>query len=433
MSTSDARADATGEDPVFKATPGQTVFIDDRASETAYVGGVGSGKTAAGVIRTKRHVTEWNPGEMGVIVSPTVPMLRNAIIPELRKWGLLGGPGVSFNRSEKRIEYPNGSVVVLESANNKRKIDRLRAMNLAWAWMDEAAYQSREAFNVLSDRLRVGTYRNLFATTTPRGYNWVHEVFAEPMPDVSDVELPAEKGGGAVYRNASTTSVLGVSTRGNPANPDDYIERQERRRSGEAYRQEIEGQFVSFEGLVYKWFDDANIVAPDALPETYDKTIYGVDWGGSAPTAILALRHAGDAWYVVDEFYQRRVVNDTIVSELDRMHDRYGPGPVYCDTNEPRAIQQLSREGYDAREADKAVETGIRHVDSLRDRLYVAEGCQNVINEFNAYQYKDAGESDDVLKENDHAMDALRYALFTDHERGQSSGVTYSGDMTDLF
>jgi len=115
------------------------------------------------------------------------------------------------------------------------------------------------------------------------------------------------------------------------------------------------------------------------------------------------------------------------------MHDRYGPGPVYCDTNEPRAIQQLSREGYDAREADKAVETGIRHVDSLRDRLYVAEGCQNVINEFNAYQYKDAGESDDVLKENDHAMDALRYALFTDHERGQSSGVTYSGDMTDLF
>jgi len=433
MSTSDARDAAGNDQPVFAATPGQTVFIDDRASETAYVGGVGSGKTAAGVIRARRHVTEWNPGQMGVIVSPTVPMLRNAIIPELRKWGLLGGPGVDFNRSEKRIEYPNDSVIVLESANNKRKIDRLRAMNLAWAWMDEAAYQSREAFNVLSDRLRVGNYRNLFATTTPRGFNWVHDVFAAPMPDDPDVTLPADKGGGEVRRNESTTAVLGVSTRGNPQNPADYIERQERRRSGEAYRQEIEGEFVSFEGLVYKWFDDENRVTRAALPDTYDKTIYGIDWGGSAPTAILALRQAGDDWYLVDEFYQRRVVNETIIAELSRMHDTHGPGPVYCDTNEPRAIEQLSREGYDAREADKAVETGIRYVDSLRDRLHIADDCQNVINEFNAYQYKNAGESDDVLKENDHAMDALRYALFTDHERGQTTGVSYAGDMTDLF
>ena len=108
MSMSDGEA-------TFQATPQQTVFVDDRTSETAYIGGVGSGKTASGVIRARRHVTEWNPGSMGIIVSPTVPMMRNAIIPELRKWGLLDRPGIEFNRSEKRIEYPNGSVVVLES------------------------------------------------------------------------------------------------------------------------------------------------------------------------------------------------------------------------------------------------------------------------------------------------------------------------------
>jgi len=404
----------------FDAAPGQEAFILSRNAETAYVGGVGSGKTAAGVLRSKRHVTEWNPGETGAIVSPTVPMLRNVIEPELRKWGLLDAPGVEYRRSENRIDYPNGATIILESANNDRKIERLRGLNLAWAWMDEAAYQAAKVYNVLSDRLRVGAYRNLFATTTPRGFNWVHDVFAEPLPDTPAVDLPD----GAVYRNAATTSVLGVSTRANPAHPDDYIERQERQRSGEAYEQEIEGQFVSFEGLVYKWFDRENRVPTDGLPERWDKTIYGLDWGGSAPTAIVVCRQSGDEWYVVDEFYEPRVVNETIVAELERMHDRYGRGPIYCDTNEPRAIEQLNREGFDAREADKSVETGIRHVDSLRERLYVGETCQHTIDEFNTYQYKDGGDSDDVLKENDHAMDALRYALFTDASALNAGGVT---------
>jgi phage terminase large subunit len=248
----------------------------------------------------------------------------------------------------------------------------------------------------------------------------VHDVFAEPLPETPAVDLPD----GAVYRNAATTSVLGVSTRANPAHPDDYIERQERQRSGEAYEQEIEGQFVSFEGLVYKWFDRENRVGSDDLPERWDRTIYGLDWGGSAPTAIVVCRQSGEAWYVVDEFYEPRVVNETIVAELERMHDRYGRGPIYCDTNEPRAIEQLNREGFDAREADKSVETGIRHVDSLRERLYVGETCQHTIDEFNTYQYKNSGDSDDVLKENDHAMDALRYALFTDASALNAGGVT---------
>lgn len=404
-------SDRGGAGSTFRATPAQTVFVDDKNDETAYVGGVGSGKTASGVIRAKRHVEEWNPGVQGAIVSPTVPMLRNVIVPELRKWGLLDRAGVEYKSSENRIEYPNGSTVILESANNNRKIERLRGLNLAWAWMDEAAFHKDKVHSILNDRLRVGEYRNLFATTTPRGFNWVYDAFGDI--DGDEEELPD----GRVVRSHSTTSILGVSTRSNPANPDDYIERQERQRSGEAFEQEIEGKFVSFEGLVYKWFDDDNRRQTDELPEAYDQTIYGIDWGGSAPTAIVCLRQSGDEWFVVDEFYERRVVNETIIAELERMVDEYGNGPIYCDTNEPRAIEQLRRESFPAREADKSVETGIRYVSSLRNRLAVANHCQNVIDEFNQYQYKNGGDSDDVLKENDHAMDALRYALFTHSNR----------------
>jgi len=222
--------------------PAQSAFVGDTNTETAYVGGVGSGKTAAGVIRAMRHVTRWNPGATGAIVSPTVPMLRNVIEPELRKWGLLDRPGIEYRKSENRIEYENGATIILESANNDRKIERLRGLNLAWAWMDEAAYQPEKVYNVLSDRLRVGDYRNLFVTTTPRGFNWVYERFAPGDDAPDDATEPIADG--RLYRTDTTTSVLGVSTRANPDNPDDYIARQERQRAGAGFDQEIEGEFV---------------------------------------------------------------------------------------------------------------------------------------------------------------------------------------------
>lgn len=169
----------------------------------------------------------------------------------------------------------------------------------------------------------------------------------------------------------------------------------------------------NFEGLVYKWFDDGHKLGDDELPEDYDKTIYGLDFGGSVPTAIVCCRRSADDWYVVDEFYEPRVTDDTIAAELHRMYNLYGRGNVYAD-HEPRTIRKLKHESILAKEADKSVDEGIRHVSGLRERLYVSRSCPNLINEFNSYQYKDGGNSDDVLKENDHLMDALRYALYSD-------------------
>ncbi|WP_426444230.1 hypothetical protein [Brevibacillus laterosporus] len=49
-------------------------------------------------------------------------------------------------------------------------------------------------------------------------------------------------------------------------------------------------------------------------------------------------------------------------------------------------------------------------------RLFVHESCANLIREFSSYSWdvkaQERGE-DVVTKENDHALDALRYALYT--------------------
>lgn len=390
--------------------PAQDAFVADDNTETAYIGGVGSGKTAGGVLRSGRHISELNEGCTGAIVSPTVPMLRNVIVPELRTWGLLDKPGIEYRSSENRIEYPNGSTIILESANNERKIERLRGLNLAWAWMDEAAYLPEKVYQILNDRLRVGNYRNLFVTTTPRGFNWLYDEFGDLDGTVEPIA------DGQLVRTATTTSIMGVSTRTNPANPEDYIEREERQHSGQSYKQEVQGEFVQFEGLVYPWFDDENLV--DEPPADYDEVVFGIDWGHNNPAVILAIVRDGAEWIVVDEWYERRCTVNDHSKAAESMIDRWGPGTLYCDPSEPANIETFRRDGLDARKAKNDVTPGIQHISSIRDRLRVVRSCQSVRNEFGQYQYDEDSVKDDPLKQNDHSMDSLRYCLFTHMSMG---------------
>ena len=415
MATSDAAEDAPERRQPFEE---QSPFLWNSHKFYGYISGVGAGKTAAGVMRTALNANVWNPGEMGAIVAPTTAMIKDVIIPLMREWGLLDRwTYKSSHTEEPGLHTPEGGRILILSADNQRTIERLTGLNLAYWWIDEGARVPARAVEILEQRLRVGQYRNGYVTTTPMGYDHIYDFFI----DEKDGET-REYASARLHDTGSRLSILNVPTFANPHTPGDFKDEM-RAKEGQVFDREVMGEFTDFEGLVYKWFDGENRVGVDDLPERWDKTIYGLDWGGSAPTAIVVCRQSGEEWYVVDEFYETRVVNETIVAELDRMHERYGRGPIYCDTNEPRAIDQLGREGFDAREADKSVETGIRHIDSLRDRLFVAENCQHTVDEFNTYQYKDGGDSDDVLKENDHAMDALRYALFTDSSALDAGGT----------
>jgi PBSX family phage terminase large subunit len=417
MATTDATDDPPEKFAPFKE---QSPFLWDGHKFYGYISGVGAGKTAAGIMRTALNANVWNPGEMGAIVAPTTTMVKDVIIPLMREMGLLDRwTYKSSHTEEPGIHTPEGGRILILSADNQRTIERLAGLNLAYWWVDEGARVPPRAIEILEQRLRVGGYRNGYVTTTPMGNDHIYEFFID-----EDGGESREYGAARLHDTGDRLSILNVPTFANPHTPDDF-KAEMKQKSGQVYDREVMGEFTDFEGLVYQWFDrEGHVVDAEAVPDDTDRTIYGLDWGGTAPTAIVAIQFDGDTKYVVDEFYERRVVNDTIVAELEAFEERYGPGPIYCDTNEPRAIDEIRRAGFNAREADKAVETGIRHVSGERANLRVVRSCTNTINEFNAYQYKDGGDSDDVLKENDHLMDALRYALFTDDTGLDAGGVS---------
>lgn len=380
----------------------QRRFVTARARYVAFISGIGAGKTVGGIGRMLRNVYEWNEGHTGFVVAPTVPSLRTTIIPEMEKWGVLDR--CEFNRTEKRLDFPNGSTVFLDSADNDRKIQRLRGPSIGWFWMDEAATIDKRAWDILIGRLREGDYLNAFVTTTPKGYNWLHERFI----DADDTDV-----------------IRGVPSHANPHLPDEYEEITDEY-EGSFYEQEVLGEFTDFEGLVYPWFGDEHL--RDTPPEDYDEVVYGVDWGHNNPGVVVACVRDGETWTVVDEVYERRMTVNDHAAEAERLVNDWGEGVLYCDPSEPANIDTFRRTGLPARPAENDVTPGIQAVSALRDSLGVVRSCQNVRNEFNQYQYRDGGDDDRPMKQHDHAMDALRYALFThtpatDH--GDDSGISY--------
>lgn len=102
----------------------------------------------------------------------------------------------------------------------------------------------------------------------------------------------------------------------------------------------------------------------------------------------------------------------------------------YADPSEPQFIIKLGQAGLNVTEADNKVLPGINTVYAAlqiagdgKPRLYVKDDCFHTIREFGAYRFKDAKEGtpqqDNPLKVDDHAMDALRYALKS-HRFGSS-------------
>ena len=201
--------------------PAQASFWEDRTRNRAYVGGVGSGKTTAGVVELLRQPA----GTTGIVVAPTYPMLRDATMRtffELVPDRLIR----EHNRAENRVELANGTTLLFRSGDRP---DRLRGPNVGFAYLDEAAYLDEDVFKVIVGRLRRRPGR-LWLTTTPRGQNWVYRRF--------------------VTNATESHSLHTGKTADNPYLPDDFVDELSKEFGDTAYaRQELEGQFVDLSGV----------------------------------------------------------------------------------------------------------------------------------------------------------------------------------------
>lgn len=230
--------------------PEQRDFVAARDPFTAFVAGAGSGKTHAGVGKDFLYAAT-HPGSLGMVTAPTFSMLMDATF---RKWQEIAPPeSYTWHVGEKRLELVNGSEILWRSTDDP---EHLRGPTLDWVHMDEAARSSEDAFNILIERLRpYEPEKQLWITTTPKGYNWVYHTFGKEerhgyrhihCSARANIYLDCKLGAPDGTRSRNPEQREGVCH--DPDHPHETLQRMERQFGTAFALQEIEGEYTLVDG-----------------------------------------------------------------------------------------------------------------------------------------------------------------------------------------
>lgn len=410
-----------------------------------YRGGYGSGKSVLGsrwIIETALDVPDGHSLVMGQDFSKGEGTTYTVFFEQLPgentvdKDDEYGDPENSpivsgYNRNKKRLTLGNGHVIRLGSAD---KWNRYAGSEFNAIWCDEVAHYGTTDLYKLNEmlisrqRTKQGPNMTLW-TSTGNGFNQFYD-FVERQVTPDEEPLPTR-----------VTNIV-ADSRNNPfLNEKEKLTRQfaGTKREEEA----LSGGFAAAEGLVYSGFSrEAHVISDDQAQERTedDWRIYGYDAGWDHERVVVVIgRTSYDQYVVTDLFYKRETQIEDVVDPEDQDGDYwmadFPTGTVYAE-HEPEHIQKFNRAGYPAQNAIKNIDDGIDHVrgrlkHDAEDRpgLLIASSCVPLIQEFLSYQKEHVGRSD----AEDHALDALRYALYTHDQTDTDSGPTQVGNMRDIL
>ena len=206
----------------------------------------------------------------------------------------------------------------------------------------------------------------------------------------------------------------------NPSLTDAIRQRYQRLYTGVFYRRFILGQWAQAEGRVYDFFGPDMVQPPPG--GSYEKWYISCDYGTVNPTSMGLWGLQNGVWYRVKEFYfssrekQRQMTDEEYAAELKKLAGDRTVTAVIVDPSAASFIVVLKRHGWQVQKADNDVLSGIRLTsDCLKDgRIVICEGCKDCLREMDEYVWDLGSESKDrVKKENDHAMDDMRYFVTT--------------------
>lgn len=381
----------------------QQKFHESKSRTRLLLSGIRGGKTVAGTVESlivslEGKTPYFSAPNVGAVVAATYPMLRDVVLPEF--WRFCPPELVrEYNRSEMTVTLVNGSVILFRSADNP---ERLRGLDLNWFWIDEAAIAKKVAYDILLGRVAqkggIG-----WLTTTPKGYNWLYDEVYTPW-----------KEGDKDY------DVIVFRSYDNPFFPKSEIQRLKEKYDPDFFQQELEAKFVLFAGLVYKDFNPILHVKELEAHEHCSYYIAGVDWGYTNPAAIEIIGVTyDDKMKVLYEWFEERRTIDQIADAAEILDKDYHIRAFYCDPSEPSFIEQFRRKGMTAIPANNEINYGINAIaEKLRKQeLEINKTCKNLIREFQTYQYPETRTDKPIqekpVKVDDHALDALRYAIAT--------------------
>lgn len=319
-----------------------------------------------------------------------------------------------INESELYVKIGNDCQISIKGAD---KPDSLRGVGLGGVVLDEYADMKPNVFSEIIRPTLIDSGGWAVFIGTPRGFNHFYDLYMEAQ-------------------NKEDWDSFRFPTYENPYVPDEEVDKEKEQMNADQFAQEYLAKFRKRQGLVYPEFErETHVVGSDEDRGTIIEKIGALDFGYTNPAAFLVIyKNEMGEYYVEKEWYRTGKTNAEIGEYIKSDVEGKGISYIYPDPAEPDRIDELNTIGVPTREVNKgsgSVEAGINKVRNLlkSKKLYVDESCKNLISEFETYHYPEDKDTklnkeayEKPVKEDDHGMDAVRYALFmhapADHEPG---------------
>lgn len=322
------------------------------------------------------------------VVSETFPHLRKGAVRDFKQIMAADGrwDDARWNASESTYTFGSGSVLEFFSVDKPGRVhgparDRLfvnECQNLRWETVNQLMVRTRG--------LKIFDYN-------PTHDFWVQEHLTG-QPGVKTIR--------STYHD-------------NPFLTDEQIRVIEKNKDNANWWKVYGlGLFGELAGLIYRFTQIDEMPERSGLVE-----LYGLDFGFSNdPTALLRMYAdtRRKALYVDELIYRTDMQDDELIKEMKRCGVPLGGAAIYADCAEPKTIRRLQLAGFNVVKSYKATELPAQIGAVQGWSLHVTKRSLNTIRELRNYTW--AADSDGKLlnapiDEFNHAMDAMRYGVFT--------------------
>lgn len=363
-------------------------------------GATRSGKTYMDYyIIPKRIRTRIGKTGLTVILGVTKSTIeRNLLEPMRNIWGsdMVG----SINSSN--ICYLFGEKVYCLGAEKVSQVSKLRGSSIKYAYGDEVADWNEEVFDILKSRLDK-PYSCFDGALNPQGPNhWLKEFL-----DSEDLDIYCQK----------------YTLFDNPFLDKGFVESLCKEYAGSVYyKRYVLGEWTLAEGLVYPMFSREKHINHDVPEYHYNSQYYvAIDYGTVNPFAVGLFEFRERKSIMIKELHYNGRKDGRVDNEAyyKMMCEMIGDLPIQYILVDPSAagfIETVRKYAkYIVRGADNDVLNGIQEVTKYLnyELLEIHESCIETIKEFEKYSWNNDSNKDEIVKENDHHMDLLRYYIYS--------------------
>ncbi len=373
----------------------------DRCDGILCDGAIRSGKTVCMTVGFFLWSMACFDRQVFALCGKTVSSLRRNILVHLPQW--LGSVAeIHDSRSENKLTVtdPSGrkNTYYLFGGQDESSAALIQGITLAGVLLDEAVLMPRSFLEQACARCSVPGSK-LWLNCNPQGpEHWFYKEWVCRCREKNLLHLH-------------------FTMDDNPGLEPSVRQRYDRMYTGVFYRRFILGQWCMAEGLVYDFCRERHVVRN--MPQS-GRYFISVDYGTRNPfSAGLWCVAEGKAWRI-KEFYHsgrdsgRMLTDEEYYQKLEELAGNYPVERVIVDPSASSFIAAVRHHGkFRVRRAKNALLPGIRLVAEFLQagRLLFAEGCRDTIREFGLYRWEN--DRDVPVKENDHAMDDVRYFCAT--------------------